>query len=89
MATLLPEDRARFHRDRRTNKTGFIGVTWKAREGMFVARIRVPGKKEKVWCGSSKTAKGAAIKYDIKARELFGVDAVVNFPEPALTETRE
>jgi len=80
MTTLLPEHKAQWHKDNRTNKTGFIGVTWKPREKRFVARIRVPGRKEKVHCGIGKTAEEAAMKYDAKARELFGEDAVTNFP---------
>ena len=36
-AELTPEARTRWHRDHHTNKTGFLGVTWKRRERRFVA----------------------------------------------------
>lgn len=77
--TILPQDKAKFHRDNQTNKTGFMGVTFKKRDRMYQARIRVPGLKEKVYCGSSKSAEEAARMYDKKAIELFGDSAVTNF----------
>lgn len=69
-----------FHRDRCTNKTGFLGVKFSKRDGCFMAYIRVHGRKEKVYCGRGKTAEEAARKYDAKARELYGESAVTNFP---------
>jgi hypothetical protein len=78
---LTPEERTRWHRDQHTNKTGFLGVTWRKRERRFVARIRVPGTAKKIHCGMGKTAAEAARLYDAKARQLFGDRAVTNFPE--------
>ncbi|NTU68943.1 MAG: hypothetical protein HGB02_08700 [Chlorobiaceae bacterium] len=76
-----PKEKAVFHRDNKTNKTGFLGVKHNKRSDRYDAFIRVPGRKEKVYCGGGKTAEDAARKYDRKAVEMFGVDAVVNFPE--------
>lgn len=67
-----------FHRVNGTNKTGFVGV--KQRGGRFEANIRVHGRKSKLYCGSAKTAEEAARLYDAKARELYGAEAVTNFP---------
>jgi hypothetical protein len=80
-AERTPEERTRWHRDQHTNKTGFLGVTWKERDRRFVARIRVPGRADKIYCGVGRTAAEAARRYDAKARELFGDRAVTNFPE--------
>ena len=79
MGTISSKDKTKFHKDNMTNKTGFIGVTYKARDGVYQARIRVPWQKEKIYCGSSKSAEVAARLYDKKAVELFGIDAVTNF----------
>ena len=79
MSTLKPEDRAAYHRDMKTNKTGFLGVYFKRRDNGYEARIRVPDRKEKIYCGWAKTAEEAARMYDTKARELFGDAAVTNF----------
>jgi len=80
-AERTPEERTRWHRDQHTNKTGFLGVAWKKRVRRFVARIRAPGRANKVYCGCGRTAAEAAWWYDAKARELFGDRAVTNFPD--------
>jgi hypothetical protein len=67
------------HKATRANKTGFLGVKWVARAGVFAAYIRVHGRKEKLYCGRGATAEEAARKYDLKARELYGDSAVTNF----------
>ena len=71
-----------FHRDRKTNKTGFLGVKFSRRDQCFFAYIRIHSRKEKVYCGCGKTAEEAARKYDAKALELYGDGAVLNFPVP-------
>lgn len=72
-----------FLRDTAANKTGFLGVKWSERHQRFEAYIRDHrnGEGRKVYCGSAKTAEEAARAYDRKARELYGVRAVLNFPE--------
>ena len=75
---------SQFHKDRMTNKTGFIGVTFvkpKGKSAIFRAYIRIHGRKNKLYCGSGKTAEEAARKYDAKAREIYGPSAVVNFED--------
>ncbi len=67
-----------FHKRRRTNRTGFLGV--KQAKWGFDAFIRVHGRKEKLYAGHAKTAEAAAHLYDKKAVELYGDEAVTNFP---------
>ena len=69
-----------FHKLRKSNKTGFLGVKWVAKDKAFQAHIRVHNSEVKVYAGSAKTAEEAARKYDTKARELYGEGAVTNFP---------
>lgn len=76
-----PAERTRHHRDRRTNKTGFLGVN--RHRGRYRARIRGP-EGVKIECGSAKTAEAAARLYDAKAIELYGDGAVTNFLPPDL-----
>lgn len=68
-----------WHKENKTNITGFIGVTYRRKRGVFEARIRVHGRKEKLYIGSAPTAQEAAVLYDTKARELYGSGAVLNF----------
>ena len=77
---LTPAMKTAFIRDQKRNKTGFIGVTFRKKRGMYEARIRVPNRKEKLYCGMAKTASDAARLYDAKSLALFGAGAVLNFP---------
>lgn len=57
----------------------FRGVrqrTW----GKWVAEIREPKKRARLWLGSFSTAKEAALAYDIAARKLYGSLAELNLP---------
>lgn len=74
-----------FLRDTAANKTSFLGVTYRPGDDRYVARIRDHKTRggAKVYCGSARTAEEAARAYDRKARELYGVRAVLNFPEGA------
>lgn len=71
-----------FLRDTGANKTGFLGVKWIERHQRFYAFIRDHRNRNgaKVYCGTGKTAEDAARAYDRKARELYGSQAVLNFP---------
>src|SRR3990167_5098022 len=72
----------RWHKEHKTNSTGFLGVLFRRKRGVYEARIRVHGRKEKIHIGTAQTAEEAARMYDAKARELYGPRAVVNFDMP-------
>lgn len=60
----------------RPNKTRYLGVKRAGKE-RFYAYIRNGSRK--VYCGTGKTAREAALRYDAKARKLFGEKAITNF----------
>ncbi|KAJ0747876.1 putative transcription factor AP2-EREBP family [Helianthus annuus] len=49
--------------------------------GRWVAEIRDPKAKVRLWLGTFGTAIEAALAYDDRARKLFGPDAVLNLPD--------
>ncbi|CAI5527575.1 unnamed protein product [Closterium sp. Naga37s-1] len=57
---------------------GFRGVRQRS-WGKWVAEIRAPRSKKRVWLGSFADARTAALTYDRAARKLYGVRAQLNF----------
>lgn len=49
--------------------------------GKWVAEIRAPRSKRRVWLGSFKSAEDAALGYDEAARRLYSTKARLNFEE--------
>lgn len=68
-----------WHKENKTSSSGFLGVQFKAKRGVYEARILVPGRTQKSYAGTAKTAEAAARMYDAKAREVYGPGAAVNF----------
>ena len=66
-------------RVRRTNTTGFKGVTWHKKNGYWTASIKVNGKYQRKYGFPSPVA--AARWYDQHARLHYGEYASVNFPD--------
>lgn len=66
-----------------TNTSGFRGVTWNKKSRRWQASIMFNQKC--TYLGMYDLAEDAAIAYDVKARELFGEFASLNFP----SETEE
>ena len=48
--------------------------------GRWVAEVRVPGTRQKLWIGTFETDRQAALAYDAALLCLKGSDAVLNFP---------
>jgi len=66
-------------RPRKGGTSRYKGVYWNKRSRKFVAQISMNGKKTSI--GYFHDEIEAAIAYDLKAMELFGEFAYLNFPE--------
>lgn len=62
----------------RANTSGFKGVTWRKDMQMWASSITA--KKQKIHLGLHVEKEDAARAYDVKALELHGEFAVLNFP---------
>jgi hypothetical protein len=49
--------------------------------GMWVAEIREPGKKRRLWLGTYHTAEDAALIYDRASRQFYGHEGHQNLPD--------
>lgn len=61
------------------NTSGFKGVSWHKRDSEWRSQVVFEGRR--IWLGRYRTKEEAAHAYDVKARELFGEFAVLNFPD--------
>lgn len=64
---------------RRNNTTGYKGVSYHKANRKYTAYIAINGKRQ--YIGSYDDSISAALAYDQKAREHFGLFAHLNFPE--------
>lgn len=68
------------HRAGEPTSSVYKGVCWHEREGKWSAQIRTSDKPRRL--GLFDDELSAALAYDEAAREAWGVEARVNFPEP-------
>lgn len=68
----------------RNSTTGFAGVTYYPKGKKYRAQINCNGRH--YYIGSYSTPEKAARAYDLKARELFGEFARLNFPDHPIGE---
>jgi hypothetical protein len=73
----------KIHKD---NKCGYKGVYQDKRTGHWTAKVGL--RKKSYWLGTFGDAISAAKAYDLKARELFGEFASLNFEDQSGSQTK-
>ena len=76
-----PRENAQNRRAKRTCSSGYKGVNYRQKDGLFEAALRDNGKR--VYLGRFQKADDAARAYDKKAKEVHGEFAYLNFAEEA------
>lgn len=81
----MPQYPTRYESTRvHNNMFGYRGVEWDGARGKFRARIEpASDRKRGKWLGRFDTAEEAALAYDGAAREIYGMHAFLNFPNPS------
>lgn len=69
----------------RKRKNPYKGIRMR-KWGKWVAEIRQPNKRSRIWLGSYSSAKAAARAYDTAVYYLRGPSARLNFPELVASE---
>jgi len=70
-------------RQKRVTTSQYRGVCWMRKNNLWRAQVMV--NRQNVFLGEYATELEAAIAYDRAALEVFGPNAVFNFPEEVLT----
>ena len=63
------------------NMFSYRGVEWRSDRGKFRARILCPENPRGKWLGTFDAAEEAALAYDKAARDVYGDEAFLNFPQ--------
>ncbi|KAI5074902.1 hypothetical protein GOP47_0010863 [Adiantum capillus-veneris] len=87
MTSSTPTHEGQRHQGRRLLPK-FKGVR-RRRWGRWVAEIRVPSSRDRLWLGSYATAHQAARAYDVAAACLRGSSAVLNLPSLPLPSAQD
>lgn len=74
-----PQIKRKERRDRKCNEGHHKGVRMR-KWGKWVAEVRQPNSRDRIWLGSYDTAEEAARAYDAAAFCLRGPSAILNFP---------
>lgn len=72
--------RAKVSREKKVKRDRYKGVRMR-KWGKWVAEVRQPKSRDRIWLGSYKTAEEAARAYDAAVVCLRGPSAMINFPE--------